>query len=100
MSSPHSKPLFSQEFLEELQSGPAQISMESLLCPGTQHTQKVVCAFQECGLHFPQSDGAPEHKPHWLSMSYALGLFLPMPDPQLWGPNVGLRTLTPVGVSL
>ena len=28
------------------------------------------------------------------------GLFLPIPDPQMWGPEVGLRTLTPVGASL
>ena len=27
------------------------------------------------------------------------GLFLPVPDPQVWGPNVGLRTLTSVGES-
>ena len=25
------------------------------------------------------------------------GLFLPMLDPQAWGPDVGLRTLTPIG---
>lgn len=29
-----------------------------------------------------------------------LGLFLPVPDPQAWGPSMGLRTLTPVGESL
>ena len=28
------------------------------------------------------------------------GLFLPMPDWQVWGPDKGLRTLTPVGESL
>ena len=28
------------------------------------------------------------------------GLFLPIPDPQAWGPDVGLRTLSPVGESL
>ena len=27
-------------------------------------------------------------------------LFLPVPDPQAWGPDVGLRTLTPIGESL
>ena len=34
----HSHPLFSQEFLQELQSGPTQILMEPLLCPETQCT--------------------------------------------------------------
>ena len=28
------------------------------------------------------------------------GLLLPMPDPQVWELDVGLRTLTPVGESL
>ena len=41
MSFPHNKPhspLFSQEVLQELQSGLTQIPMETLLCPGTQCT--------------------------------------------------------------
>ena len=33
-------------------------------------------------------------------MPDALGLFLPVLDPQAWGFDVGLRTLTPVGESL
>ena len=41
MSFPHNKlpsPLFSQEVLQELQSGLTQIPMETLLCLGTQGT--------------------------------------------------------------
>ena len=37
----HNKPhsaLFSQDVLQELQSGLTQIPMETLLCPGTQYT--------------------------------------------------------------
>ena len=34
----HSRPLFSQEILQEIQSDLTQISMETLLCPGTQCT--------------------------------------------------------------
>ena len=56
--------LFSQEILQELQSGLTQIPMESLLCPGTQCTSKSVCTFQVWGLCFPQSCGATAHKPH------------------------------------
>ena len=69
----HSHPLFSQEILQELQSNPTQIPMESLLCPGIQCTGKPVCAFQEWDLRFPQSFGNPEHKPHWSSMPDAVG---------------------------
>ena len=42
-----SHPLFSQQILQELQSGLTQIPMEPLLCPGTQCTWKSECAFQE-----------------------------------------------------
>ena len=98
----HSHPLVSQEVLQELQSGLTQIPMETLLCPGTQCTSKSVCTFQEWGLCFTQSRGAPAHKPHWPSMPDAGGggVFLPVPDPQAWGLDIGLRTLTPVGESL
>ena len=39
MSFPHNKPrspLFSQDVLQELQSGLTQIPLETLICPGTQ----------------------------------------------------------------
>ena len=96
----HSNPLFSQEILQELQSGLTQIPMEPLFCSGTQCTLKPVCAFQEWGLCFPQSHGSLVHKPHWPSMPDALGVFLPMLDPQAWELDMGLRTLTSVGESL
>ena len=64
---------FSQKILQELQSGLTQIPMESLLCPGTQRTWKSVFTFQEWGLHFLQSCGAPVHKHHWPSMPNTLG---------------------------
>ena len=93
-------PFFSQEFLQELQSGPAQIPMESLLCPGTQHTQKPVCAFQEWVSLSPSPMELPHTSPLGLQCQMHWGLFLPMLGPQAWGPDVGLRTLTPVGDSL
>ena len=38
--------------------------------------------------------------PTGLQCQMLRGLFLPVPDPQAWGLDVGLRTLTPVGESL
>ena len=74
--------------------------MEPLLCPGTQCTWKSVCTFQEWGLHFPQSHGLLHPSPTGLQCQMLWGLFLPMPDPQVWGFDVGLRTLTPIGECL
>ena len=36
--------------------------------------------------------------PTGLQCQMLLGLFLPVPDPRTWGFDVGLRTLTPVGL--
>ena len=77
---------FSQEILQELQSGLTQTPMESLLCPRTQCTWKPVSTFQEQSLRFPQSCGAPVHKPHWPSTPNAPGA----PPPYARSP--GLRT--------
>ena len=38
--------------------------------------------------------------PTGLQCQMLWGLFLPMPDPQVWGFDVGLRTLTPIGECL
>ena len=58
-----------------------------------------VCTFKS--FCFPQSCGAPAIKPHWLSQTNVLGgLISPMLDPWAGEPNVGLRTLTPVGEPL
>ena len=78
--------LFSQEILQELQSGPTQIPMEALLFPGTQGTWKSVCSFQEWGLCFPQPLGAPVHKPHWPSVPATPGAL----SPKAWSPGVGI----------
>ena len=37
---------------------------------------------------------------HTLQRQMLQGLLFPMSDPQVWGPDVGLRTLTPIGVSV
>ena len=94
----HSHSLFSQEILQELQSGPTQIPMEPLLCPcalwDPVHMKACVC-LSRMGSQFPPVP--------WSSCAQALlflGLFLPMPDLQVWEPDVGLRTLTPVCKSL
>ena len=92
----HSHTRFSQETLQEPQAGLTQILVESLLCPGTQCTRNPVCTFQEWSLCVPQSSGAPtDPQPQMLG-----GLLPPVPDPQAWAPDKGLRTLTPVGEPL
>ena len=59
-----------------------------------------MCTFQGWGLHLPQQHGSPVHKAHWPFMPNVPGLLFPMPDPQTWGPDVGLRTFIPVGEPL
>ena len=57
-------------------------------------------AFEEWSLYFPQSHGAPAHKPHCPSMPNALGVLPPTARSQTWEPDVGLGTLTPMGEPL
>ena len=52
--------------------------------------------FKNGGLCFPQSCGAPAHKPHWVSMPDAPRAL----SPSARAPFVELRTLTPVGESV
>ena len=73
----HSHPLPSQEILQEIQSDLTQLPMEALLFSESQCMQKSVCAFQEWGLCFPQSCGAPAYKLPWPSMPDALGALHP-----------------------
>ena len=55
---------------------------------------KVHTKAREWSLCFHQSHGAPAYNLHWSSTQNALGAPLPIPDPQAWEPNMGLRTLT------
>ena len=54
-------------------------------------------ALQEWSLCFPQSCRSPAIKSLQPSKSNSLGFVLPLPDPQVVKPDVGLRTFTPVG---
>ena len=57
-----------------------------------------MCALQEWSLCSPQSSRSPAIKSHWPSKSDSLWEFLlPLPDPHVGEPDVGPRTLTPVG---
>ena len=60
------------------------------------HMKSCVC-LSRMGSQFPQSHGAPVHKPQWPSVPDILGLFLSVQDPRAWGFDVGLRILTPAG---
>ena len=89
----HSSLLF-QEVLQEAQPGLTHIPTETLLCPGTQCIRKSVCTFQEWGLCFPQSCGAPAHKSHWSSVPGAMGALSPCQIPMcgslMWGSEFSL----------
>lgn len=64
------------------------------LGPNTCKTLNVLSKSRVC---FPQSCGAPALKPHWPQSQMLWELLLLMPDPQVEEPDLGLRTLTPVG---
>ena len=56
---------------------------------------KTLCVPSKSGVSV--SSVAPALKPFWPSKLNALGLLLPVPGPQAEEPDVGLKTLTPVG---
>ena len=91
----HSHPLFSQEILQELQSGLTQISMEFLLFPGT------LCVPFKSGVSVSPSPMELLYtNPTGLNCQMLWEFLLLMPGPQEQGPHMGLRTLTPVGEPL
>ena len=96
----HSQPLFSQKALQELQSGPTQIPMEALLCPGPSAHESLCVPFKNGVSISPSPVELLGTSPTGFQRQMLQGLFFPMPDPQTQGPNVGLRTLTSVGESL
>ena len=49
---------------------------------------------------FPSPMELPHTNPTGLQCLMPWGLLLPMPDPQAWGPDVGLRTLTLIAESM
>ena len=67
------------------------------LGPNTRKTLYVLSKSRVC---FPQSCGAPALEPHWPQSQMLWELLLLMPDPQVEEPDLGLRTLTPVGEPL
>ena len=76
-------------------SGPGFYEVTAFsLGPGIRET---LCAPTRSGVCFSQSCGVPVIKSHWPSKPNALEAPPPMPDPQTVEPDVGLRTLTPVG---
>ena len=83
---------FSQEILQELQSGLTQIPMESLLCLGPSVHESLSASFKNEVSVSP----SPVEPLLTSSTSQMLqGLLFPMPDPQAWGPDLMLRILTP-----
>ena len=91
---PHSEPQLTPTSPEDPprsagMSGPGSYGVTRSQC-----TQNPVCA-SKSGVSV--SSVAPALKPFWPSKLNALGLLLPVPGPQAEEPDVGLRTLTPVG---
>ena len=103
MSFPHNNhihPFFSQDVLQELQSGLTQIPMETFLCPGP-NTCETLCVPFNNGVSISPSPVELLHTSHTgLQCQILQGLFLPVPDPHALEFDVGLITLTPVGESL
>ena len=61
---------------------------------------KVCVRLLKMGSNSPSSVELLRTNPTGLQCQMLWGLFLPVPDPQAWGLDVGLRTLTSVGESL
>ena len=91
----HSQPPPPQETLQDPQVGLAQDPMELLLCAGKTcvHPPRVE-SVSPSPVELLQSRSAG------LQSQMLWGFLLPMPDPQAWETDVGLRTLTPVGEPL
>ena len=86
-------PFFSQESLQEPQSGLTQIPMESLLCPGTQCTWAPLNSGVSVS---PSSTALLSTSPADPQCQMLWGLLLPRIESQAWETDVGLRTFTPV----
>ena len=85
---PHS-PLFSQEILQELQSGLTQIPMEPLLCLEPRARESLCVPFKNGVSVSPSPEALLRTNPTGLQCQMLQGLFLPVPDPQAWGLDVG-----------
>ena len=65
--------------------------------PGSQCTHYFLCAFQEWSLFSPRTVKVLQSNPARLQSLILWEFLLPLPDPQVGKPDVGLRTFTPVG---
>ena len=63
-------------------------------------TRDPVCPLQVWSFCFPQSYEIPVIKLHWPSKQIPGGILLLLSDPQAREPDMGLRTITPVGEPL
>ena len=80
-----------QETLQDLQVGLAQAPMESLFCPGSQCTWKLVCVLKEWSLCFPRSLQLLHSSLTGLQSQILWGLLLLMPDLQPVEHDVGAQ---------
>ena len=79
LTTSHISPLFSQDVLQELQSGLTQIPMETLLCPGSAHESPCVPCKNGVSIS-PSPMELLRTSPTGLQCQMLQGLFLPVPD--------------------
>ena len=85
--------LFSQDILQELQTGLTQIPMESSASHWDINRHESLCAPFKNGVSiFPSPMELLCTNPTVFQCQMLWGLLLPIPDPQVWGPDLGLRT--------
>ena len=94
----HSHPLPLQETLQHQQVGLVQSPMGSLLLPPVADAHTTLCVRSKSGVSVPPSPvEVLQSNPTSLQSLILWEFLLPLLEPQVWKPDVGLRTFSPVG---
>ena len=87
-----------QKTLQHQQVGLVQSPMGSLLLPPGPDAHTTLCVPSKSGVSVsPSPVEVLQSNPTSLQSLILYEFLLPLPDPQVWKPDVGLRTFTPVG---
>ena len=94
----HSRPLPLQETPQHQEVGLVQSPMGSLLLPLDPNAHTTLCVPSKSGVSVsPSPVKVLQSNPTRLQSLILQEFLLPLPDPQVGKPDVGLRTFTPVG---
>ena len=94
----HSHPLPLQETIQHQQVGLVQSPMGSLLLPLGPQAHTTLCVPSKSGVSVsPSPVEVLQSNPASLQSLILQEFLLPLPDPQVWKPDVRLRTFTAVG---